>query len=142
MRNILWLVGGAAALYFLSRFSFGQKANFVLRGLRPGGTIFAPTINVDFAVQNPTNQTVTIKSVTGSVSVNGEYLANVSAFGDQVIAPNSESMLRLTARPSAMGLFNSIRELLTSPAGQVNASFTGSANVDGLVVPIAETKVI
>lgn len=142
MRNILWLVGGAAALYFLSRFSFGQKANFVLRGLRPGGTLFSPVINVDFAVQNPTNQQVTVKSVTGSVSVNGEYLANVSAFGDQVIQPNSESMLRLSARPSAIGVFNSIRELLTSPVGQVNASFTGSANVDGLVIPIAETKVI
>lgn len=142
MRNILWLVGGAAALYFLSRYSFGQKINFVLRSLRPGGTFLAPTINVDFAVQNPTNQNVTIKSVTGSVSVNGEYLANVSAFGDQVIAPNSESMLRLTARPSALGLFNSIRELLNTPAGQVNASFTGTANVEGLVVPISETKVI
>jgi hypothetical protein len=74
--------------------------------------------------------------------VNGEYLANVSAFGDQVIQPNSESMLRLSARPSATGVFNSIRELLTTPVGQVNASFTGSANVDGLVVPISETKVI
>lgn len=142
MRNILWLVGGAAALYFISRFSFGQRANFVLRGLRPGGTIFAPTINVDFAVQNPTNQRVTIKSVTGSVSVNGQYLANVSAFGDQVIQPNSESMLRLTARPSGSGLFSSIRELLNSPVGQVTASFTGSANVDGLVMPISQTKVI
>jgi hypothetical protein len=51
-------------------------------------------------------------------------------------------MLRLSARPSALGLFNSIRELLNTPAGQLNASFTGTANVNGLVVPISETKVI
>ena len=140
MRNILWLVGGAAALYFLSRYSFGQKATFMLRAVRPGGTLLNPLINVEMAVQNPTNQTVSIKSITGSLSVNGEYVANVSAFGEQIISPNTESILKLTARPSASGIFSSIRELLTTPMGQLTTTFTGSANVDGFVVPISETK--
>jgi hypothetical protein len=73
MRNIFWVVGGVAAIYLLSKLRFGQKANFMLRSLRPGGTLLAPTINVEMAVQNPTNQTITIKSITGSVSVNDKY---------------------------------------------------------------------
>jgi hypothetical protein len=93
------------------------------------------------AVQNPTNQTITIKSITGSVSVNDKYLANVSAFGDQKVIPNSESILRLTARPSATGVFQSIRELLTQPVGTISASFQGTANVDGIVVPISESRI-
>ncbi len=142
MRNIFWVVGGVAAIYLLSKLRFGQKANFMLRSLRPGGSLLAPTINVDMAVQNPTNQTITIKSITGSVSVNDKYLANVSAFGDQTVLPNSESILRLTARPSALGVFESVRELLTQPIGSTRASFQGTANVDGLVVPISESRTI
>jgi len=142
MRNIFWVVGGVAAIYLLSKLRFGQKANFMLRSLRPGGTLLAPTINVEMAVQNPTNQTITIKSITGSVSVNDKYLANVSAFGDQKVLPNQESILRLTARPSATGVFQSIREILTQPVGSIAASFQGTANVDGLVVPISESRTI
>ena len=142
MRNIFWVVGGVAAIYLLSKLRFGQKANFMLRSLRPGGSLLAPTINVEMAVQNPTNQTITIKSITGSVSVNDKYLANVSAFGDQKVIPNSESILRLTARPSATGVFQSIRELLTQPVGTIAASFQGTANVDGIVVPISESRTI
>ena len=142
MRNLFWIVGGVAAIYLLSKLRFGQKANFMLRSLRPGGTLLAPTINVEMAVQNPTNQTITIKSITGSVSVNDKYLANVSAFGDQKVLPNSESILRLTARPSAFGVFESIREILTQPIGTIAASFQGTANVDGIVVPISESRTI
>jgi len=142
MRNLFWIVGGVAAIYLLSKLRFGQKANFMLRSLRPGGTLLAPTINVEMAVQNPTNQTITIKSITGSVSVNDKYLANVSAFGDQKVLPNSESILRLTARPSAFGVFESVREILTQPIGTIAASFQGTANVDGLVVPISESRTI
>jgi hypothetical protein len=64
MRNILLLVGGAAALFFLSRYRFGKKAVFTLRGL------------------------------------------------------------------------------LTRPVGSTSVSFTGTANVDGLVVPVSESKMI
>jgi LEA14-like dessication related protein len=140
MKNLFYLIGGAAALFLLSRFRFGQKAIFQLRSLRPGGSLLQPTINVELAVQNPTNTTIKIKSITGSISVNDRFLANVSAFGDQTVAPNSESTLRLVARPSALGVFESVRELLTAAAGQVSATFRGSANVDGIVVPITETR--
>ena len=142
MRKIFWLVGGAAALYLLSRFSFGQKSQFFLRSVKPSGSPLRPIINVEMAVQNPTNATVTIKSITGSININDKYLANVSAFGDQKVLPNQETIIKLTARPSAVGIFESVRELLTNPIGTTVASFQGSANVDGIVVPINESKTI
>jgi len=142
MRNILLLVGGAAALFFLSRYRFGQKASFSLRTLRPGGTLFAPVFNVELAVANPTNQAITIKSITGTINVQGSAVATVSAFGDQRVGGNSESILKLQARPSAVGVFETVRELLTRPVGSTSVSFTGTANVDGLVVPVSESKMI
>jgi len=142
MRNILLLIGGAAALFFISRFRFGQKAVFNFRSLRPGGTLFAPVFNVDLAVSNPTNQAIVIKSITGTVNVKGSAVANVSAFGDQRVAANSESILKLQARPSAVGVFETVRELLKQPVGSTSVSFTGTANVDGIVVPVSESKMI
>lgn len=142
MKNIFFLIGGVAALFLLSRYKFGQKAIFQLRRLRPGGSLTQPVINVDMAVQNPTNTAIKIKSITGALSVNDKYLANVSAFGDQFVQANSESTLKLVARPSAIGIFESVRALLTGPAGQVSATFDGSANVDGIVVPIKETRTL
>lgn len=114
----------------------------MLRSVRVGGGLFSPVLNIDLAVQNPTNSRVTFKSITGSLSVNDEFLANVSAFGDQVIQPNSETILKLQARPSAAGVFSSVRELLTTPVGDLTANFTGSANIDGINYPINETKTI
>ena len=142
MRNVIWLVGGAAALYLLSRYSFGQKTNFYLRKIRPSGTLTAPTISVELAAQNPTNQTATIKSITGTLYINGNAIASVSAFGDQKVAANSESTIKLIARPSAAGVFQTVKRIFTEKAGQIRATFTGTANVDGLVVPISETQTV
>lgn len=139
-RNIiLWVVGGAAALYFLARYSFSQKANFMLRNVKPSGTITQPTVTVEIAVQNPTNQRITVKSIVGSLYVEGKYLANMSSFGDQVITGNSESILKLTARPSALGVFQSIKVLFNTPLKDLDIRFTGSANIDGINVPIDVT---
>lgn len=142
MRNVFLLIGGAAALYLLSRYSFGQKTNFFLRKIRPSGTLTAPTVSVELAAQNPTNQTATIKSITGTLSINGSAIASLAAFGDQQIAANSESTIKLIARPSAAGVFQTVKKLFTSKPGQIRANFTGTANVDGLVVPINETQTI
>ena len=111
MRNILYLVGGAAALFLLSRFRFGQKAVFSLRSIRPGGRLLSPVLNIELAAQNPTNSAITIRSITGDVSLQGSSVASVSAFGDQRILANSETIIRLQARPSALGIFETIRDL-------------------------------
>lgn len=129
-------------MYFLARYSFSQKAIFLLRSVRPSGTILSPTVTVDIAVQNPTNQRVVLKSLAGSVYVNDKYLANVASFGNQYIEPNSESILKLTARPSGLGVFQSVKQLLTQPMGTIQVRFSGSANVDGTNVPIEESQTV
>jgi LEA14-like dessication related protein len=141
-KAIFWVVGGAAALYFLARYSFSQKAIFLLRSVKPSGTILQPTVTVEIAVQNPTNQRITLKSISGSVFVNDKYLANVSSFGDQVITGNSESIVKVTARPSGVGVFQSVRQLLTQPIGTIQVRFSGTANVDGINIPIEESKTL
>ena len=83
-----------------------------------------------------------LKSISGSIYVNDKYLANVSSFGDQVISGNSESIVKVTARPSGLGVFQSVKELLTQPIGTIQVRFSGSANVDGINIPIEESKTL
>lgn len=135
-------MGGAAALYFIARYRFSQKANFLLRSVKPTGTILQPTVTVEIAVQNPTNQRIILKSISGSLFINDKYLANVSSFGDQIIAGNSESIVKVTARPSAVGVFQSVRELLSKPIGTMQVRFSGTANVDGINIPIDQTNTL
>ena len=141
-KTFFWLLGGVAAIYFLSKLSFRSKANFLLRGISVGGSVLSPKVVISLAVQNPTNNKMTMKSLSGSLYVNDKYLANISSFGDQVILPNSENVIELTARPSAFGVFNSVKELLTTPSGNLKASFVGSANIDGFTLPVNETITI
>ena len=141
-KAIFYIVGGAAALYLIARYSFSTKATFILQSVRPGGTLLQPLVAIKMMVQNPTNQRVVVKSIVGSLSVNGKFLAYVSSFGDQTIQPNAESVLNLTARPSAVGVFQSFKQLITQPIGSVQISFSGSANVDGVNVPITQTQTL
>lgn len=139
-KPILWILGGATVLYFLARYSFSRKANFVLQSIKPGGSILSPRVLITFAVQNPTNQRITVKSVVGSVYVDDKFLANVSSYGDQTIQPNAESLFTVTARPSAVGVFQSLKQLVTQPIGNIEIRFSGSANVDGINVPIEQAN--
>lgn len=140
MRNLLWLAAAGAAIFLISKYRFGQKAVFLLRGIKPSGTLLKPTLDVDISVQNPTNQSITIKSITGDLSVNNRYVANVSAFGDQEVQPNSENILKLVARPSAIGIIQSVIAIIRNKENKFTASFNGTANVNGLVVPINENQ--
>ena len=141
-KTIFWVIGGAAALYFLARFRFSQKASFILRSVRPGGTLLAPVVKIQMTVQNPTNQRILIKSIVGELSVAGKFLANVSNFCHQVIAANSESTQNLTARPSAIGVFNTLRQLITQPIPGTQIIFSGTANVDGVNVPVEQSQTL
>ena len=141
-KQILWIVGGAAALYFLARYSFSRKATFILQSIKPGGSLLSPRVLITFSVQNPTNQRITVKSVVGSVYVSDKFLANVTSYGDQTIQPNAESLFTITARPTAIGVFQSLKNLITQPLGNIQIRFSGSANVDGINVPIEQTQTL
>lgn len=137
--GIFLIVGGALTLYFLSRLSFKNKAIFLLQSIRPGGSILSPRIILSFAVQNPTNQKILFKSITGELYADGKYLANVSQFGDQIINPNSETIFNITVKPSALGIFSAIKQILNTPKGENKFEFIGNANIDGIVISVNES---
>lgn len=140
MKNTFYyIIGGVAVWYVLSKTMLAKKVNLVLKDVRPGGKLLSPTINIDIAVQNPSNQQAILKSVTGNLYVNDKFVANFTNFDSQSIYPRAESIITITAKPGILGVYNTIKTLLAQRTGGLSATFTGSANVDGILLPINET---
>jgi hypothetical protein len=130
------LVAGLAAWYFIGKRTLSQNLNFVLRKISFGGRLLQPKVFITLGVQNPTNSGAVIRSIVANVSFKNNSFANVSTFAVQNIAPQSESQIVLTAEPSVIGIFNTIRDAVKSKEIKGLFSITGSANVDGVTFPI------
>lgn len=140
MKNAKYLIFGAGALavwYFLGRMQLGKRVKLLFKRIRLIGKGLSKQIELNFEVQNPTNQTGTISALTGEVLVNNQIIADFSSFGEQKIAPRSTSALKIIASPSV-----GILQLLTTrglfKAG-INYTIRGTGNFDGIIAPFEYT---
>lgn len=130
------LVAGLAAWYLISKRTLSNNLKFVLRKISFGGKLLQPKVFITLGVQNPTRAGAVIRSIVANVSFKGNNFADVSSFNVQNIAPGTESLIVLTAEPSILGVFNTIRDAVKSKDIKGEFAITGSANVDGVTFPI------
>lgn len=96
-------------------------------------------IVVYMGVLNPTGQSLTINAVTGDLYLDGKAMASVTSFDKQSILPNQETVIKVFVAPNLVNLFSKIKALISSKlknAGKLKASFKGSANIEGVNIPI------
>lgn len=137
MRNLLLIGGALVALYLIGRTRLATNVKVLFRGLSFGGGLRKPSISLRFGVQNPTDQTATVRSLVGQVDANGRTVADVSGFQALQVGPNTESILTVQAQPAAVGIVQTVAEFLRQKErGPVRVTFTGTANVDGVNLPI------
>lgn len=130
------LVAGLAAWYLISKRTLSNNLKFVLRKISFGGKLLQPKVFITLGVQNPTRAGAVIRSIVANVSFKENNFADVSSFNVQNIAPGTESLIVLTAEPSILGVFNTIRDAVKSKDIKGEFAITGSANVDGVTFPI------
>ncbi len=137
MKNLFYILGGGVALWLLTRYSLGKKLLFNFSGVRPKGKLTNPILEIQIAAQNPTNQRATINSISGTLYLDGKQISNISSFTQQMILPNSETILTIEARPGLLGIVNIISDVFgRNKSKNYTFRFSGSANVDNIVVPI------
>jgi hypothetical protein len=136
-KSIIWVIGlGLAGLYLLTRRSLAKNLVFNFSDIKFKGTVLKPIIQVTFSVQNPTNQKAILKGVAGTLSFNGSPVSNISNFTEQTIAAKTESFINIDVRPSLLGIASSFIDAIRGKRITGSFSFDGSANVDGIVLPI------
>lgn len=130
---VLLAAGGIAAWYLWTRVNLGKKTKLIFKKIRLVGTGLSKKLQLDFKIQNPTNQTGVVSAITGEVFVNNNLVADFSSFGEQRIAAKSESDFNVIATPRI-----SILQLLTQKGWlQQGLTYTikGTGNFDGIVAP-------
>jgi hypothetical protein len=133
MKNTpLYLLGGAALVWFLTRASTINNLNFVPRGL----SFIGSSVQVVIGVQNPTSNSLTLRSVVASLIVNGNTFGNVSDFQPVILAANSETPVALIFSPSLFGIADSVVSALQSGSTSISANLQGTANLDNNALPI------
>lgn len=129
---ILAAAAGAALIFFRKAAAAGA-AKLLFRGIRLTGKGLKRTLTLNFAVQNASNGSVNLRSITGEVYVNGKQIADFSNFKDQRISARSESPVSVNVSLSA-----SILQLLLTKGWLkqgVNYQIKGISNIDNITAP-------
>jgi len=139
----LLLAAGGLALIYGSRVATGvNTVNFVLNGVDLSDIT---NIKLQFLVQNVSNATGVLNSLSGNITVNGNDLGNISDFNPVTIPPNSQQPINISLRPDLISLPQTIAALIQqngSGNNDLNFEVTGNANVNGIVLPFDLTKTI
>lgn len=143
-KNFIWIAAAAAAIYFIiRRSSFAKNLIFNFNNIKPVGKWWQPELIITLSVQNPTNQVATIRAISGTLYLSDKAISNISSFNQQLIQPQMESLISFSVRPGVVGIANVIKEIFAgTKSKQYNFKFIGSANVDGVILPIDQEFIL
>lgn len=135
--DALLLIGGGAALWFLTKSRAAQRLIFYPGAIQ--GMAFedmTPMAYLDIIVQNTSNADLTVNSIAGSAYANGYLVGNISNFQGVTIRRNSESRLPVTVRFSLIGIVNDLVNAWQTGSFRQEIILQGTANAEGFGVPI------
>lgn len=100
-----------------------------------------PKVAARFTILNPSNLSVTISSINGSLYQDGNFLANVATTGDPIkLVQKGLTMVDLNISPTAASVVNFIADTINNNAKEV--AFIGSVNLYGIPFPINQTLIL
>lgn len=135
MSWLKWALLGGVGLYALNKigmFSIGSTLNFRLGnfGFTSGG------IDLNLIAQNPQDAGFVVNSVVGNVLLGSTVVGNISSFSPVTIAPNSETPIRLTIRPSLTGALSLLSDVIKGNVAKQPITVSGNVNAGGTVLPL------
>lgn len=133
----LVFIAGLFVIPKLLKGSAISTLRYILTGINFKFSGLIPYITLTIAVQNTSNQAITINSISGDLFINGEKTAAISNFQKFVIEGNSEQDITITAR---LDLTEIISQVIDIFSGRIKASadirFSGYVNAENLQLPI------
>jgi LEA14-like dessication related protein len=144
-KNYIWIVAAAlaAAGYFVYRkMNFAKSLVFRLSDVKPDGSLKDPKVIISVNVSNPSNQKANVKAVTGTLYLDDREISIINTTTFQIIEPQSDSVIRIVAKPQLIGIAMLIKDLLSkSKRNKIDKTFKfiGNVNVDGVLLPINES---
>jgi Late embryogenesis abundant protein len=133
---VLLVAAVIAGWWAYTRYGTVTNLQFVPRGIAVSGVGF----NVTLGVQNTSNYPLQYNSFAGTLSVNGQQVANVQDFNAVQIAANAETPLILNVSANIFGIASQLFSQVTGGmTGIQSAVLNGVANIGGTQYPVNVT---
>jgi LEA14-like dessication related protein len=135
---LVGIAGGVLLIGAIAKGAIARNLNFVITGLRIGGTVLQPVLYVILGVQNPSSLDYTIQSLSGNVYVNGSLIGNASKFDEVTLKANSQTKYEIAVQMSILVVSTTILALFQGTIAG-NLVIQGTVNVEHVPVPIDVT---
>lgn len=134
---IPFLIAAGVGLFFWAKSSAVHLLKYYVDGVSANIVNGYPVITLNIAVQNPSNEQFTIKSVIGVLTANGQPIGNVQSNAEVVIKPASQSDYPINVRVKLEGIVLTVFNLITQGIGGAQTlGFSGDINASGVVAPV------
>jgi hypothetical protein len=133
--TLVGVAGGVLLLGAIAKGAIARNLNFVVSGLRVGGTVLQPVLYVILGVQNPSSLDYTIQSFSGNVFVNGMLIGVASKFQETVLKANSQTPYEISVQVSILVLGSEVLQLFQGVI-QGNLRIQGTVNVEHVPFPV------
>lgn len=136
---------GVGALLLFNFANLGVASNVLQYYIQSVDFTGITTGRIILVVQNPSNASILLNSMAGTITVNNTTLGNISNFqGGVTIPANQQVPITINVVLSLSGLVSQLYDTLTKPNGAnaMNFIIAGNANINaGIIVPfsIAQT---
>lgn len=140
---MLLLLGGGIAFYFFRKGTAAQKllVNLVDLKLSRAANMSLPVITAYFKIINPSSTAIVLTSLAGEIFINNSPISTVQNLSNTVIPANNSITLPVTINTTIFSAAQTIFNLFKNKQ-KLKIDFRGTANSEGLLVPINNTLFI
>lgn len=131
--NVILAAGVVLGVYYITQ--LGVATNTVSIIFEGVNIKTATEYEVIMRVQNVSNVSVSVNSMTGTLSLNSNPIADLSFFGGVTVPANGQVDIPVSVSISLFSLPATVKDLLNGGGSELNFNVTGNANVSGLVLP-------
>lgn len=135
------LIGAAAlvAYEFQQLGTAAQTVQFQFSGVQINSVT---SYNIQILIQNISNISCTVNAMTGTITLNGTQIGNISDFQPVTIGARAQQIVNVVLNPNILALPIAVQQLVNNPSGTLNFEVNGNANVNGLILPFDLTQSI
>lgn len=132
--QLLLPVAGLLAIGLLLQKKAAAALHYFIKGVAISFEGITPVLRIDIMVQNPSNQSFTVRSIVGSLFVDGDKVGDASMFQTVTIAPNSQAVMPVQVRLSPLAIVSDLVSLITKGSGiPKTLTFNGYVNANEIV---------